>query len=290
MSGTKDGTVRVKKVMDTLVNRLSLPIQGIEKTLKSVLKGAGEDEQKMNEALERLGGVLEHIDHELSAYSEDQKAKSQLSLTVKVVGTSLTDWASLVDSGKPPKDLVQNIEKKIEELNQALQAEQIRFGCAIEKKVNLTQFFANLNAKKPMEYYGDGKRSLVTKNWEDAKKQFLAYQCYADARRQKTLPPELEKLEMRDPHEDQHLEYLEYVQKKLDEQTPEDPELSLLWSKKAYSNPYTQAKLEWRSIYPLRKEGVRAPTAPSSTSSTPSSTSPTPSSTSSTTSTFTGTT
>jgi len=98
-------------------------------------------------------------------------------------------------------------------LNQALQAEQIRFGCAIEKKVNLTQFFANLNAKKPMEYYGDGKRSLVTKNWEDAKKQFLAYQCYADARRQKTLPPELEKLEMRDPHEDQHLEYLEYVQK-----------------------------------------------------------------------------
>jgi len=112
MSGTKDGTVRVKKVMDTLVNRLSLPIQGIEKTLKSVLKGAGEDEQQMNEALERLGGVLEHIDHELSAYSEDQKAKSQLSLTVKVVGTSLTDWASLVDSGKPPKDLVQNIEKK----------------------------------------------------------------------------------------------------------------------------------------------------------------------------------
>jgi len=280
MSGTKDGTVRVKKVMDTLVNRLSLPIQGIEKTLKSVLKGAGEDEQKMNEALERLGGVLEHIDHELSAYSEDQKAKSQLSLTVKVVGTSLTEWASLVDSGKPPKDLVQNIQKQIDELNQALQSEQIRFGSAIERKVNLTQFFANLNAKKPMEYYSDGKRSIMTKNWEDAKKQFLAYQSYADARRQKTLPPELEKLEMKDPHEDQHLEYLEYVQKKLDAQTqPEDPELSLLWSKKAYSNPYTQAKQEWRSIYPLRKEGV-APTAPSSV----------PSSTSSTTSTITGTT
>lgn len=213
MSGTKDGTVRVKKVMDTLVNRLSLPIQGIEKTLKSVLKGAGEDEQKMNEALERLGGVLEHIDQELSAYSEDQKGRSQLSVAVKVVGTSLTEWASLVESGKPPKDLVQNIQKKIDELDTCIQGEQIRFGCAIEKKVNLTQFFANLNAKKPMEYYGDGKRSLVTKNWEDAKKQFLAYQCYADARRQKTLPPELEKLEMRDPHEDQHLEYLEYVQK-----------------------------------------------------------------------------
>jgi len=79
---------------------------------------------------------------------------------------------------------------------------------------------------------------------------------------------------MRDPHEDQHLEYLEYLQKKLDEETPEDPELALLWSKKAYSNPYTQAKLEWRSIYPLRKEAPKpnplSPTtsAPPSTSST----------------------
>jgi len=286
MTDKKDGDVRVKKVMDTLINRFSLPIQGIEKTLKLVIKGAGEGEQRaMQDALERLGGVLEHIDQELSAYSEDQKGRSQLSVAVKVVGTSLTEWASLVESGKPPKDLVQNIQKKIDELDACIQGEQIRFGCAIEKKVDLAQFFSKVNAKKPMEYYKDGKTSLVNKQWVDAKKEFLAYQCYADARRQKTLPPELEKLEMKDPHEDQHLEYLEYLQKKLDEatSTPEDPELALLWSKKAYSNPYTQAKLEWRSIYPLRKEAPKPP-APSST---PSSTSST---TSSTESTFTGTT
>lgn len=162
----------------------------------------------------------------------------------------------------------------------------IRFGCAIEKKVDLTQFFAKLNAKKPMEYYSDGKISLVKKDWADAKRQFLAYQCYADARRQKTLPPELEKLEMRDPYEDQHLEYLEYLQRKLDEETPEDPELALLWSKKAYSNPYTQARQEWRSIYPLRKEAPK-PIPPQNPLS-PTVTSPT-SSTSTTESTFTGT-
>jgi len=286
MSDKKDGTARVKKVMDTLVDRFSLPIQGIEKTLKLVIKGAGEGEQRaMQEALERLGGVLEHIDQELSAYSEDQKGRSQLSVAVKVVGTSLTEWASLVESGKPPKDLVQNIQKKIDELDACIQGEQIRFGCAIEKKVDLTQFFAKLNAKKPMEYYSDGKRSLVKKEWADAKRQFLAYQCYADARRQKTLPPELEKLEMRDPYEDQHLEYLEYLQRKLDEETPEDPELALLWSKKAYSNPYTQARQEWRSIYPLRKEAPK-PTPQQNLS--PTVTSP-PSSTSTTESTFTGT-
>jgi len=84
----------------------------------------------------------------------------------------------------------------------------------LKKKVDVGNFLSNLNAKKPMEYYNDGKSQLVKRQWVDAKSNFLSYQKFADAKRWKKLPKELETLELKDPCQDQHLEYLEYCQKK----------------------------------------------------------------------------
>jgi len=80
--------------------------------------------------------------------------------------------------------------------------------------VGLVAFYAKLASKTPLDYYNSGKYLLTEKKWLQAKDEFLAYQKFADAKQQNKLPRELGEVIVKDPREDKHLEYLEYLQKK----------------------------------------------------------------------------
>jgi len=146
--------------------------------------------------------------------TKNKKKASPLGLDVKVALKEAIEWGTLVSQGKIPEDLVVNIKKKTSELDQSIQAEQIRLGRVTEQKLDLAQFFAKLQVKKPMDYYNDGKMAIVKKQWLVAKENFLKYQYFANAKRYNNLPKELEGIELKDPHDDKHLEYLEVIQKK----------------------------------------------------------------------------
>jgi len=191
----------------------------------------------------------------------NKKKKSQLSVDVKTALVGVYEWSSLVDKGQFPKDLVANLNRKTDQLDESIQAEQLRFGRVLDGKVNLVTFFQKLNVKSPLDYYNAGKYLLKERQWLKAKDEFLAYQKFADAKRHNKLPKDLGDVQVKDPHEDKHLEYLEYIQKQIDEKINEGTdEMSLLLSRTVTtSNPYTPAKTEWRKAYPYR-ESVLSPT------------------------------
>jgi len=260
---------KVAKVGNRIINHAFDPIKGLENKLVALKKGIDQaKEREYQETIERLAVILERVSKELDDYNDDQKARSQLTVAVKVLFTDMETWATLINSGKPPQDLIQTIKRRIEDLDSSVQGEQLRFGRDIDNKLDVSNFFTKLGTKKPMEYYTDGKALLQQKKWVDAKTNFLRYQSYADAKRRNKLPKELENLEIKDPYEDQHLEYLEFAQKKLNEEmnTPDDPEMIGLMSKTVYPNPYTAAKVEWRKAFP-KGGGPQVSSPPSSSSS-----------------------
>jgi len=231
---------------------VGVPVSTLEPVESLFKVGDGEQKECLN-ALEGLTLALERIQKELDDYNEEQKKASPLGLDVKVALKEAIEWGTLVAQGKIPEDLVVNIKRKTSELDQSIQAEQIRLGRITEQKLDLTQFFSKLQVKKPMDYYNDGKMAIVKKQWLVAKENFLKYQYFANAKRYNNLPKELEGIELKDPHDDKHLEYLEVIQKKLDDiGNPVDPELLALWTISAYSNTYTKAKEEWRKTFPFR--------------------------------------
>jgi len=81
--------------------------------------------------------------------------------------------------------------------------------------------------------------------------RFLAYQKFANLGQTGQLRSEDK---IRDPHEDKHLEYLEYIEKNLQKILPQDEEQAMLFSAlpKVPQNPYTDPRTEWRKKYPYR--------------------------------------
>jgi len=179
---------------------------------------------------------------------------------VKTALFGVYEWSALVAPGPVPKDLVANLNKKTDQLDESIQLEQLRFGRVLDTKVNLVTFFQKLIVKSPLDYYNAGKYLLKERQWLKAKDEFLAYQKFADAKRHNQLPKDLGDVQVRDPHEDKHLEYLEYIQKQIDEKINEGTdEMSLLLSRTVTaSNPFTPLRAEWRRVYPYR-EAVLSP-------------------------------
>jgi len=192
-----------------------------------------------------------------------------LAVDVKTCLVAVYEWTALVERNAYPPDLVKSLKKKTDELNESIQAEQLRFGLRIDNEVGLVAFYAKLASKTPLDYYNSGKYLLTEKKWLQAKDEFLAYQKFADAKQANKLPRELGEVILKDPREDKHLEYLEYLQKKIDEKINEQTdEASLILSKTVVgSNPYTPLKEEWRRKYPYKQESGTAPSSSSSTSS-----------------------
>jgi len=121
-----------------------------------------------------------------------------------------------------------------------------------------------------MEYYLDGKIDLKKKRFQEAKVNFLAYQKFADAKRYDKLPEEFKTLPIKDPCQDKHLEYLELIQRKLNEEVSgdDDPDLSLVWTGTPASNPYTALREEWRKAFPRTSSAPASSASSASTSST----------------------
>jgi len=257
MSDERSVTNHFTKIGESLIKLGLVPAQKVIPLLTNLWKGSSAQKEKKEaqEALENFMKSLERIATEIEQYDDDQKKKSQLSVDVKTSLVTVYDWAALVDKGHFPQDLVKTLQKKTELLDESIQAEQLRFGRDIDKKVNLVTFFAKLNVKSPLDYYNAGKYLLKERQWLKAKDEFLAYQKFADAKRQNKLPKDLGDIQVKDPHEDKHLEYLEYIQKQIDEKINEQTdEMSLLLSKTVTtSNPYTPLKNEWRKTYPYRE-------------------------------------
>jgi len=106
-----------------------------------------------------------------------------------------------------------------------------------------------------------------------SKENFLKYQYLVEAKINNKLPESLDKQEFKDPYEDQHCEYLEVCQKKIDDQLRNpsgDPEIEALWTNAEYSNPFKAQKEKWRAKYP--KGGSSSSASSSSTTSSTTST------------------
>jgi len=177
-----------------------------------------------------------------------------------------------VERRQIPPDLVKRIQQMSEELDQSIQAEQIRFGREVEKKVDVLAFYAKLSIQSPMDYYTNGKVAIVDREWIVAKDNFLKYQYFVEAHLSKKLPQGLGDIKLKDPHEDKHLEYLELIHNKMEGALPVDEELLIIWSKNPGANPYTQLKKEWRRQYPFTTSSSRSSSVSSTTSASASST------------------
>jgi len=99
----------------------------------------------------------------------------------------------------------------------------------------------------PIEFYNQGKLLLVKRQWQDSKDAFLSYQKFANAAQEGLLPPGFV---VRDPHEDKHLEYLEWLQKRLDVTVHIKDEDGLFT---IVPNCYSRPKEVWRKRYPFKK-------------------------------------
>jgi len=214
MSGQDTSLVeKLKKVGGNVVKLMGIPIT--EKQMESLSAFFKEDTKGVSDALEKFSQALSRIGDEVALYTEEQRKTSQLALAVKMGLQSVLEWGNLIAQGKPPSDLTTKIQQKTEELDQSIQAEQIRFGRVLQQRVDLTTFFQQLSVKSPMDYYKDGKACTLKKDWVGAKENFLKYQYLVEAKINNKLPESLDKQEFKDPYEDQHCEYLEVCQKKL---------------------------------------------------------------------------
>jgi len=216
------------------------------------------DQKGLRESLEKFVKALEVTTHALEEYNDEQRKQSQLPVNVKTSLVAVYEWSQILDSGRQPPDLLSSIKTKAESLEQAVANETLRFGVKIEQKlgqvstqVDYVAFIAGINVKKPLEYYSDGKVLISQKKWNEAKDAFLAYQKFANLGQTGQLRSEDK---IRDPHEDKHLEYLEYIEKNLQKILPQDDEQAMLFSAlpKVPQNPYTDPRTEWRKKYPYR--------------------------------------
>jgi len=121
-------------------------------------------------------------------------------------------------------------------------------------------FYQRLSSKQPLEYYNNGKFLITQQQWLQAKENLLAYQKFADGKLRNQLPSELGDVKVKDPHEDKHLEYLEFAQKKMDEKLNQGTdEISLLLSVATKDNIYTPMRVAWRAKYPYREPKPEPP-------------------------------
>jgi len=216
-------------------------------------KGTGvkeSDRKELLENLEKFSKTLARATTVIEGYNEDQKRVSQLPLDIKTALRAVDDWATLVEQKKEHPDLINNIKSKAELLDGAIAAEILRFGIKVDQKIDWNTFVSSVHVKKPLEYYTDGKVLISQRKWNEAKDSFLAYQKFANAGQAGQLPSEVK---IRDPHEDKHLEYLEYIQKNL-EKIPTDDEFRMIASVVPTTphNPYEDARITWRKKYPYR--------------------------------------
>jgi len=164
------------------------------------------------------------------------------------------EWAQLIEKKIPPADLLKNLKAKENLLSDAISRESLRFAAETKQELDFNTFLTDVQVKKPMEYYDDGKVHIAKKNWNDAKDCFLRYQKFADAGQKGYLPASYK---IKVPTADRHLEYLEYIQKQLNlvlHQATGEEEMILSKMAPQYVNPYTEPKVAWRERYPYKEE------------------------------------
>jgi len=256
MSGEDTFFGKFSKVTKSLQKLGLLPTEKVVTVINGLWKGSSSQKEakEIQEALERFIHAVERIALEIEQYTDDQKKKSQLAVDVKTSLVAIYEWSDLVEKKRYPPDFVKTLQKKTDDLNESIQAEQLRFGRKVDSELNLVAFYQRLSAKQPLEYYNNGKFLITQQQWLQAKENLLAYQKFADGKLQNKLPSELGDVKVKDPHEDKHLEYLEFAQKKMDEKLNQGTdEISLLLSNVTKENIYTPMRIAWRAKYPYRE-------------------------------------